>query len=107
MITTVQAMMMVARRLTWTPMTSRRLVSMTSGMSARGMPKESTTWLSTSTLVGLRPTAPPNAIGGNACGHDGSGPRLSEAGGFGRAQVRARSRPGSSGNERSGRDGMM
>ena len=30
---------------------------MTSGTSASGMPKESTTWLSTSTLVGLTPMA--------------------------------------------------
>ena len=53
----VQAEVMRMRPLTWTPMMSRRLVSMTSGMSAIGMPKESTTWLRTSALVGFMPMA--------------------------------------------------
>ena len=52
-----QAEMTSVRPLTWIPMMSRRPVSMTSGTSASGMPKESTTWLSTSTLVGLIPMA--------------------------------------------------
>src|SRR5215212_12191865 len=39
------------------PMRSRRLVKMTSGTSAKGMPNESTTWLSTSARLGSTPIA--------------------------------------------------
>ena len=59
----VQAEVMRVRPLTWTPMMSRRLVSITSGMSAIGMPKESTTWLRTSTLVGFMPMARTTSAG--------------------------------------------
>ena len=37
------------------PITSRRLVNMTSGMSANGIPNESTTWLMTSVRDGSTP----------------------------------------------------
>ena len=40
---------------TRSPMTSRRLVNMTSGMSANGIPNESTTWLITSVRDGSTP----------------------------------------------------
>lgn len=43
--------------LTWAPITSRRPVSTTSGISANGIPNESTTWLSTSAPVVLTPSA--------------------------------------------------
>ncbi len=57
MAATLHAMIVVVRQLTWTPITSRRLVSMTNGTSPSGMPKESTAWLRTSALVGFMPTA--------------------------------------------------
>ena len=47
----------VERRLTWTPITSLRRVSSSSGTRANGIPNESTTWLKTSALVVLTPTA--------------------------------------------------
>ena len=53
----LQARMAVTRRLTWAPITSRRQVSSTSGTKANGMPKDSTTWLSTSASVGFIPAA--------------------------------------------------
>ena len=56
-----QASAVVRGRLTCTPITSRRQVSITSGTSASGMPNDSTTWLSTSALVvlaiGFSPTS--------------------------------------------------
>ena len=52
-----QAILVVSGWFTWAPITSRRLVSRTSGISAKGMPKDSTTWLRTSALVGLTPRA--------------------------------------------------
>ena len=52
-----QAARVVRRLLTWTPITSRRQVSITSGISASGIPNESTTWLSTSASVGFMPAA--------------------------------------------------
>lgn len=48
----LEAKMVVTRRLTWAPVTSRRQVSSTSGTRANGMPKDSTTWLRTSASVG-------------------------------------------------------
>ena len=47
----------VIRRLTRTPMISRLLVNITSGISANGMPNESTTWLITSVRSGSKPIA--------------------------------------------------
>src|SRR5919197_1511177 len=52
---TTTAATVVARWFTRTPMTSRRLVKRTSGMSANGIPKESTTWLITSVRDGSTP----------------------------------------------------
>ena len=54
---TTHAATVVTRRLTSAPMTSRRRVSSTSGTSANGMPKDSTTWLMTSARVGSSPMA--------------------------------------------------
>ena len=39
------------------PSSSRRVVSRTSGISANGMPNDSTTWLSTSASVGSTPSS--------------------------------------------------
>ena len=39
------------------PITLRLRQKIKSGMSAKGMPKESTTWLMTSERLGLMPTA--------------------------------------------------
>src|SRR5439155_16059050 len=58
-----QATAVVRRLLTCTPMTSRREVSMTSGISANGIPNERTTWLRTSALVGLTPIASTTSAG--------------------------------------------
>src|SRR5690348_15143041 len=55
--TAANANTVVRRVLTWDRMTSRLLVNIRSGTSAKGIPNESTTWLSTSASVGLRPAA--------------------------------------------------
>jgi hypothetical protein len=54
---TTAAAAVVVRRLTSSAMRSRRRVSNTNGTSANGIPNDSTTWLSSSALVGLTPTA--------------------------------------------------
>ncbi len=61
---TTDATTVVARRLTSAPMMSRRRVSSTSGTSANGMPKDSTTWLITSAREGLTPS--PSTISAGA-----------------------------------------
>ena len=54
---TTTATAVVRRELTSSPMTSARRVSSTSGTSANGMPKDSTTWDTTSAQVGSTPRA--------------------------------------------------
>jgi hypothetical protein len=56
-VTTKQDAAMVALWLVASPMTVRWLVSRNSGMSAKGMPKDSTTWEMTSAWVGSTPMA--------------------------------------------------
>lgn len=55
--TTTEATAVVERRLTNAPIMLRLRQKIKSGMSAKGMPKESTTWLITNARLGLRPTA--------------------------------------------------
>ena len=57
LIVAANASTFVASRLTWTPITSRRLVNTTRGTRAKGIPNDNTTWLRTSALVGLTPSA--------------------------------------------------
>src|SRR6185312_6037810 len=52
---TSHANAVVVRRFTSEPISSRRLVNQTSGTSAKGIPKLSTTWLSTSVRDGSAP----------------------------------------------------
>ena len=56
-VTTTVAMVVVRRWLTRVPITLRLRQKISKGIRAKGMPKESTTWLRTSERLGLRPTA--------------------------------------------------
>ena len=54
---TAHATTVVSRRLTSSPISERSRVKRTSGISAKGIPNESTTWLSTRADVAFTPTA--------------------------------------------------